>query len=106
MKDVRENKINATEEVIENIRTIMLNEAEGFIRAAKKYYETYRTEDTTSYGVSNNGEMFNAMYAKACACYNNMRALGIISEKEEYMLIIEAFDKAAGTSLLETAMSK
>lgn len=94
MKDLRTNTINATEEVIESIRTIMLNEAEGFIRAAKKYYE------------SNNGEMFNARYAGACACYNNMRALGIISEKEEYMLIVEAFDKAAGTNLLETAMSK
>lgn len=98
MKDVRENRINANEEVTENIRTIMLKEADGFTAEAKKYYEAYQ-EITDEEEKKRKGDMFRTMYAKACAVYNCMKALGIISESEEQHIIIEAFEKATGVKV-------
>ena len=100
MKDNRRlNNIKANEEVTENIRTILLQQAEGFLNEAKSYYEKYNSE-TDEVLKRGAGDMFQIMYGKTCACYNNMKALGIISENEEYTIILQAFERATGVKML------
>lgn len=73
----------------EEIKNILLHEAEKYARIAHSYWEEYLKADHETEDTKLN--LSEANKEKAYACYSNLKALGIITEKERRMYCSNAF---------------